>query len=100
MCRVGHTRPAKLVWVKEPLRKPGVPDYKRLMAQQLIWVPTPRFEPEFQGRWGLRSGDGRWVAVVYASEAEAKTAASAMTITQPKTRSDNDNAAARFSFVS
>jgi hypothetical protein len=70
------------------------------MAQKLIWVPTPRVEPEFQGRWGLRSQDGRWVAVAYASEAEAKIAAAAMTVTQPKSRSDNDNSAANLSYVS
>lgn len=70
------------------------------MAQKLIWVPALRVEPEFQGRWGLRSQDGRWVAVAYASEAEAKIAAAAMTVTQPKARSDNDNIVARLSYVS
>lgn len=34
-------------------------------------------QPEFDGRWGLRSAlDGRWLPVVYASEAEASAAAS------------------------
>ena len=70
------------------------------MAQKLIWVPTPRVEPEFQGRRGLRSQDGRWVAVAYASEAEAKIAAAAMTVTQPKARSDNDNIPVHLSYVS
>lgn len=70
------------------------------MAQKLIWVPTPRVEPGFQGRWGLRSQDGRWVAVAYASEAEAKIAATAMTVPQPKARSDNDNIPAHLSYVS
>jgi hypothetical protein len=70
------------------------------MKQQLIWAPTLRVEPEFQGRWGLRSHDGRWVAVVYASETEARIAAAAMTSTQCKTRSDNDNVAASLSRVS
>lgn len=70
------------------------------MAQKLIWVPALRVEPEFQGRWGLRSQDGRWVDVAYASEAEAKIAAAAMTATQPKAWSDNDNLAGRLSYVS
>jgi hypothetical protein len=70
------------------------------MKQKLIWVPTLRVEPEFQGRWGLRSHDGRWVAVVYASEAEAKIAAAGMTFAQSSTRSDNDNLAGSLSRVS
>jgi len=70
------------------------------MTQKLIWVPTLRVEPEFHGRWGLRSHDGRWVAVVYASQAEAKIAAAGMTCAQSSTRSDNDNLAASLSRVS
>jgi len=70
------------------------------MTQKVSWVPAPRVEPEFLGRWGLRSHDGRWVAVVYANEAEAKIAAAAMTSNQGRTRSDNDNGAASFLRVS
>jgi hypothetical protein len=70
------------------------------MTQKPSWVPAPRVEPEFLGQWGLRSYDGRWVAVVYASEAEAKIAAAAMTSFQGRTRSHNDNVAASLSRVS
>jgi hypothetical protein len=70
------------------------------MTHKLSWVPALRVEPEFLGRWGLRSYEGRWMTVVYANEAEAKIAAAAMTSSPGRMRSQNDNVAASLSRVS
>jgi hypothetical protein len=71
------------------------------MVHKRSWTPSPRIEREFAGRWGLLSDDGKWVAVIYASEAEAKSAAAAMTRTHASLgRSDNDNSSEAYSRVS
>jgi hypothetical protein len=71
------------------------------MIHKRSWTPAPRTEPEFAGRWGLLSDDGRWIAVIYTSEAEARSAAAAMTRANASLgRSDNDNSSDCYSRVS
>lgn len=70
------------------------------MTQTRSWIPARRIEPEFAGRWGLRSSDGRWVDVVYGSEAEAKAAAAVIMRSPKAACPDNDNNSASSSRVS
>lgn len=55
-------------------------------------LASPRPEPELAGKWGLRSTqNGRWMPVVYASEAEAEAVASAIMLAGTKAARDDDS---------